>query len=79
MQLQGSGACRPVVLHPRCIFAMDMASLLSSHPGGLLVSAVVPAYKEKFGRELVVSDIGFPKLIRALESIPEVLDVSDNL
>lgn len=74
--MKGGGACRPVHLHPRSIFAMDIAQLLSANPEGLLISKIVPAYKEKFGRELVVANFGYPKLIRALEAIPDVLEVS---
>ena len=55
---------------------MDMAQLVAFHPEGLLISKVIPEYKEKFGKDLVVADIGFSKLIRALESIPNVLEVS---
>ena len=76
IQVKGSGTARPVSLHPRCVFAMDMAQLVAFHPEGLLISKVVPAYKEKFGKELVVADIGYPKLIRALESLPDVIEVS---
>lgn len=75
-QLKGGGAARQVSLHPQCVFAMDMAQLVAFHPEGLLISKVIPEYKEKFGKDLVVSDIGFSKLIRALESIPTVLEVS---
>ena len=55
---------------------MDMAQVVAFHPEGLLISKVIPEYKEKFGKDLVVADIGFSKLIRALESIPNVLEVS---
>ena len=55
---------------------MDMAQLVSFHPEGLLISKVVPIYKEVFGRELVVANLGYSKLIRALESLPEILVVS---
>ena len=54
---------------------MDMARLTAAHPEGLLISKVVPEYKEMFGKELVVSNIGFPKLLRALESIPDIVEV----
>ena len=76
IQLKGSGPARLVQLQPRCTFAMDMAQLVSFHPEGLLISKVVPTYKDVFGRELVVADLGYPKLIRALESLPNILQVS---
>ena len=76
-QLKGNGASRPVLLHPRRVFALDMAKLVALNPEGLLISNVVPAYKEKFGKELIVTNLGYPKLIRALESIPNVLEVSN--
>ena len=74
--MKGGGATRLVSLHPRCVFAMDMAQLVAFHPEGLLISKVIPEYKEKFGKNLVVADFGFSKLIRALESIPNILEVS---
>ena len=61
------------------VFASEIEKLLSSRPQGLPINAVVPAYKEKFGRDLVVSKLGFPKLIRALEAIADVIDVSNTL
>ena len=73
--MKGGGASRRVTLHPRCVFAMDIAQLTAAHPEGLLVSGVVPAYKEMFGRELNVASIGFPKLLRALESVQDIVRV----
>ena len=75
VQVKGGGANRRVTLHPRCVFAMDIAQLSTAHPEGLLVSKVVPAYKEMFGRELNVTTVGFPKLLRALESIQDIIEV----
>ena len=54
-----------------------MAELLSVQPeNSLAINKIVPTYKEKFGRDFVVSSYGYAKLIRALEAIPETLDVS---
>ena len=74
--MKGNGPARLVQLQPRCIFAMDMAQLVSFHPDGLPISQVVPTYKTTFGRELVVANLGYPKLIKALESLPNILVVS---
>ena len=76
VQVKGGGASRLVQLHPRCVFVMDMAKLVGSNPGGLLISKVVPSYKEMFGKDLNVSHLGYNKLIRALESMPNVVEVS---
>ena len=76
VQLKGTGAARLVKLQPRCVFAMDMAQLVSFHPEGLLISKVVPIYKTTFGRELVVANLGYSKLIKALESLPNIVVVS---
>ena len=77
VQLKGGGPARLVQLQPRCTFAMDMAQLVSFNPEGLLISKVVPIYKTTFGRELVVTNLGYSKLIKALESLPNILVVSD--
>ena len=76
IQLKGNGPARHIQLQPRCVFAMDMAQLVSFHPDGLPISQVVPSYKTTFGRELVVANLGYPKLIKALESLPNILVVS---
>ena len=76
IQLKGSGPARLIQLQPRCIFAMDMAQLVSFHPEGLLISKVVPIYKTTFGRELAVANLGYSKLIKALESLPNIVVVS---
>ena len=76
IQLKGKGPARIVELQPRCTFVMDMAQLVSFHPEGLPISKVVPIYKSVFGRELVVANLGYSKLIKALESIPNILVVS---
>jgi hypothetical protein len=78
IQLKGNGPARLIQLQPRCIFAMDMAQLVSFHPEGLPISQVVPSYKTTFGRELVVANLGYSKLIKALESLPNILVVSIN-
>ena len=52
-----------------------MANLLADHPTGMPINKIVPAYKEKFGRDLVVSRYGFSKLIRALEAIQDTVEV----
>ena len=52
-----------------------MANLLADHPTGMPINKIVPAYKEKFGCDLVVSRYGFSKLIRALEAIQDTLEV----
>ena len=52
-----------------------MADLLADQPAGLPINKIVPAYKEKFGCDFVVSRYGFPKLIRALEAIQDTIEV----
>ena len=76
IQLEGTGSARLVQLQPRCTFAMDMAQLVSFHPEGLFISQLVPIYKITLGRELVVANLGYPKLITALESLSNILVVS---
>lgn len=58
------------------LFACEMADLLADHPQGLAINKIVPSYKEKFGRDLLVAQYGFPKLIRALEAIQHTIEVS---
>lgn len=65
-----------MILKPLRAFALEIQELLSGRPQGLPINAVVPTYKEKFGRDLLVSNLGVPKLIRALEAITDVIDVS---
>lgn len=57
------------------MFAQEMANLLADHPTGMPINKIVPAYKEKFGCDLVVSRYGFSKLIRALEAIQDTVEV----
>ena len=76
-QIQGSGACRLISLRPTRVLACEMAELLSVQPGkSLAINKIVPTYKEMFGQDFAVSNYGFPKLIRALEAIPDTVDVS---
>lgn len=53
-----------------------MRELLTAHPQGLPINKIVPAYKEKFGKDFNVGLYGHSKLIRALEAIPDVVEVS---
>ena len=76
-QIHGSGAGRLISLQPTRVLACEMGELLSVQPGNsLAINKIVPAYKEKFGRDFVVGSYGFPKLLRALEAIPDTIDVS---
>ena len=74
-QTKGKGAGRCVTLRPAKLFACEMADLLVDHPQGLAINKIVPSYKEKFGRDLLVAQYGFPKLIRALEAIQHTIEV----
>lgn len=64
-----------VSIVPLCLLARQLAELLSVHTS-MPISKIVPAYKEKFGRDLVITNFGFPKLIKALEALPELIEVS---
>ena len=75
-QIRGKGATRVISLLPIRVFACEMSELLANSPEGMPINMVVPTYKEKFGRDLMVTKYGYPKLIRALEAIQEILDVS---
>ena len=74
--IKGTGPSRPISLEPIRVFACEIAELVSSHSGPMPISKIVPVFKEKFGRELLVNNYGYPKLIKALESIPDVVNVS---
>ena len=70
------GPTRLVQLQPIHILTHEFSLLLSSHGGRLAISQIVPEYKEKFGKHPVFSNFGFPKLIKALEAMPETITVS---
>ena len=70
------GPSRLVQLKPIHILRHELTLLLSDHGGQMAINQIVPEYKEKFGRMLVVTQFGFPKLIRALEAMPDTVDVS---
>ena len=74
-QVRGKGPARRVSLRPLRVFACEMVDLLTVHPDGLVISKIVPAYKEKFKKDLSVVDLGFPKLIRVLEAIEDTVEV----
>ena len=66
-------------LKPLTLFGYEIEDLLSAHPNGLPINAVVPTYKERFDKNFQISKYGVPKLIKALEAITDVIEVSDNL
>ena len=70
---------RPIVLHPNRVFACELTELLACSSGPMPINKIVPAYKEKFGRDFVVSRYGHVKLIKALEAIPDVINVSGSI
>ena len=54
-----------------------MTELLKRTPGShLLISKVVPAYNEAFGKEFDATRYGQTKLIKVLEAIPDTIRVS---
>lgn len=73
-----SSAQRKISLAPLKLFAFEINDLLTDRPDGLPINAVVPSYKDKFGREINISRLGFPKLIKVLEAITNTIDVSDD-
>jgi len=75
-QITGSGSDRPVTLMPLQLFACEMAELLPLHPSPMPINKIVPSYKEHFKKDLTVQQYGFPKLIKVLEALPNVLEVS---
>lgn len=58
------------------LFACEMTELLLSYPGPMPISKIRPAYKEKFMKDLIVNAFGHPKLIKVLEAVTDVIDVS---
>ena len=77
MQLsEEKGPTRLIQLQPQLVLAHELSLLLSGHGGQLAINQIVPAYKEMFGRNLVLSQFGFPKLIKALEAMPDTITVS---
>ena len=77
MQLsEEKGPTRLIQLQPQLVLAHELSLLLSGHGGQLAINQIVPAYKEMFGRNLVFSLFGFPKLIKALEAMPDTITVS---
>ena len=76
LKIEGSGPTRKISLMPLKLFAFEIVDLLTANPSGLPINGVVPTYKEKFGREFVIAKYGVAKLIRALEAITDVIDVS---
>lgn len=78
IQIKGTGASRLICLHPVKLLTREMVVLLSSRSAGLPINMVVPTYKEVFGRDFQATHYGFPKLIRALEAIPDTVDVRLN-
>lgn len=75
-QISGGGASRQISLSPLCLFSCEMRELLSSHPIPMPINKIVPAYKETFGNDFSVTRYGYPKLIKLLEAVPELIDVS---
>ena len=63
-------------LAPLTLFGYEIEDLLSAHPNGLPINAVVPTYKERFGKSFQISKYGVPKLLKALEAITDVIEVS---
>lgn len=58
------------------LFACEFTELLVSYPGPIQLSKIRPVYKEKFKKDLIVTEYDQPKLIKVLEAIPELIDVS---
>ncbi len=75
-KVTGTGPTRTISLHPVRVFACEMTQLLADQPAGLAINKIVPVYKERFQREFVMARYGFPKLIRALEAIEDIVEVS---
>lgn len=46
------------------------------YPEPMPISKIRPVYKEKFNRDFIVTDYGHPKLIKLLETIQDVINVS---
>ncbi len=63
-------------LTPLQLFSCEMAELLPLHLVPMPINKVVPSYKEHFKKDLVTANYGFSKLIKLLEAVPEVLEVS---
>lgn len=57
------------------VFACDMRKLLAAHPDGIEMSRIPGYYKSMFGHDLVVKNYGFNKLAKAMEAIPDVVEV----
>ena len=76
MQIRGNGPSRPVSLKKTRVLACEMTELLLPHREPLPISKIRPAYEEKFKKGFIITDYGYPKLIKALEAIPDILYVS---
>lgn len=70
------GPKRLVQLNPIHMLTHELTLLLLDHDGQMAINQIVPEYKEKFGRMLGITQFGFPKLIRALEAMPDTIKVS---
>ena len=59
------------------LFACEMTEILLSSPSvPTPISKIRPLYEDKFGKTFTVSEYGHAKLIKLLETIPDVIDVS---
>ena len=56
-----------------------MRELLKEHPKGLEFPHIVPKYKEKYKKEMLLDILGKSKMISALEAIPDVVKVGGAL
>jgi hypothetical protein len=56
-----------------------MTELLLPHTEPMPISKIRPAYTDRFQKDLRVADYGHPKLIKLLEGITDVVDVSSSV
>ncbi len=74
--MDGNGPSRRIHLVPVRLFACKMTELLFPLTDPMPINKIVPAYVEKFKNEFNPSNYGFPKLIRALEAVQDLILVS---
>ncbi len=75
-QFAGEGARRKVFLKPLTLLKYEIEEIIQAQPQGIPINSVVPTYKEKFGKDFQITNYGFPKLIKALEAITDIIEVS---